>query len=75
VQSEEDRLEMERRIQQAEEKTSTGRRDSEAEDLRRELEEAKMAERMAKMQLQEARRPQSPALNSTAASNVSAAMV
>lgn len=72
MQSEEDRLDMERRIQLAEEKmSSSGRRDSETEELRRELEEARMAERMAKMQLQEARQPQSPPLNSSVATNAS----
>ena len=75
IQSEEDRLEMERRIQHAEERmSSSGRRDSEADELRRELEEARMAERMAKMQLQEARRPQSPVMNSSAATNALSAM-
>ncbi len=75
MQSEEDRLEMERRILQAEEKVSSGRKDSEAEELRRELEEARMAERMAKMQLQEARHPHSPVIHSSAVTNVSSAMV
>ena len=62
---------MERRIQQAENKMSTsGRQQSEAEELRRELEEARMAEHIAKIQLQEARVPPSPSL-STPASNTS----
>lgn len=60
---------MERRIQLAEEKSSS-KRDSEADELRRELEEARMAERMVKMQLEETRGPLSPPLPpSTAATN------
>lgn len=61
VKSEEDRLAMERRIQLAEENSST-KRDLEADELRRELEEARMAERMAKIQLEETRGPLSPSL-------------
>ncbi len=52
---------MERRIQLAEENSST-KRDLEADELRRELEEARMAERMAKIQLEETRGPLSPSL-------------
>ena len=52
---------MERRIQLAEEMSST-KRDLEADELRRELEEARMAERMAKIQLEETRGPLSPPL-------------
>lgn len=52
---------MERRIQLAEEMSSS-KRDLEADELRRELEEARMAERMAKIQLEETRVPLSPPL-------------
>ena len=52
---------MERRIQLAEERSSN-KRDLEADELRRELEEARMAEHMAKMQLEENRGPLSPSL-------------
>lgn len=69
IQSEEDRLAMERKIQLAEERTST-KRDLEADELRRELEEARIAEHMAKMQLEETRSPLSPPLlSSTAVTN------
>lgn len=50
---------MERRIQLAEEMSSS-KRDLEADELRRELEEARMAERMAKIQLEETRSPLTP---------------
>ena len=57
---------MERRIQ------LSSRRDTEADELRRELEEARKAERMAKMQLQEAKGPMSPSnmANSTNSSGI-----
>ncbi len=53
---------MERRIQLAEEKVvnSSSKRNSETDELRRELEEARVAERTAKLQLQEAKGPLSP---------------
>ena len=66
-QSEEDRLAMERRIQLAEDRSSS-KRDSEADELRRELEEARIAERMAKIQLEETRAPLSPSLPPSTAS-------
>lgn len=66
MQSEEDRLVMERRIQLAEERSSS-KRDSEADELRRELEEARIAERMVKMQLEETRGPLSPPMPPTTA--------
>lgn len=69
-QSEEDRLAMERRIQLAEERShNNSKRDSEAEELRRELEEARLAERMVKMQLEETRGPLSPPLPPSTAAN------
>ena len=52
---------MERRIQLAEGRTSS-KRDLEADELRRELEEARIAEHMAKMQLEETRQPLTPPL-------------
>lgn len=58
---------MERRIQLAEERSSS-KRDLEADELRRELEEARMAERMAKIQLEETRGPLSPSLPPSTAS-------
>lgn len=67
LQSEEDRLAMERRIQLAEDRSSS-KRDSEADELRRELEEARIAERMAKIQLEETRAPLSPSLLPSTAS-------
>ena len=68
IQSEEDRLAMERRIQLAEER-SHSKRDSEADELRRELEEARLAERMVKMQLEETRGPLSPPVPPSTATN------
>ena len=59
---------MERRIQLAEER-SFNKRDSEADELRRELEEARMAERMVKMQLEESRGPLSPPIPPSTATN------
>lgn len=59
---------MERRIQLAEERSSS-KRDLEADELRRELEEARIAERMAKMQLEETRDPMSPPLPPSTAAN------
>lgn len=58
---------MERRIQLAEDRSSS-KRDSEADELRRELEEARIAERMAKIQLEETRAPLSPSLPPSTAS-------
>ena len=61
---------MEKRIQLAEEKSHNNtKRDSEAEELRRELEEARLAERMVKMQLEETRGPLSPPLPPSTAAN------
>ena len=65
---------MERRIQLAEERSSS-KRDLEADELRRELEEARMAERMAKIQLEETRSPLSPPLPPSTASTFSGAVV
>lgn len=58
---------MERRVQLAEERTLS-KRDVEADELRRELEEARIAEHMAKMQLEETRSPLSPPLPPSTAS-------
>lgn len=69
---------MERRIQEAEERVinSSTKRETEADELRRELEEARMAERMAKIQLEEARGPLSPPLSpSTSANNYAGSSV
>jgi len=65
---------MERKIQLVEERFSN-KHDSEADELRRELEEARIAERMAKMQLEETRGPVSPQIASSSGMTVCMASV